>query len=123
MESKRTYCKFCGKVINPDCIFCPECGKKIAEPKNTNDIIDNPSMASTASSSTTSINSNIRYKKSKNKWISLLLCLFLGIFGVHKFYEEKIGIGILYLFTGGLFCIGWIVDIISLLMKPNPYYV
>ena len=57
----------------------------------------------------------------KNKWISLALCIFT-VCG-HKFYEEKIGIGILYLFTGGIFGIGYIIDIITLLFKPNPYYV
>ena len=31
--------------------------------------------------------------------------------------------GILYLLTCGLFGIGWIVDIIIILTKPNPYYV
>ena len=61
--------------------------------------------------------------KAKNKWVSLLLCLFLGFFGGHKFYEEKIGTGILYLFTGGLFGIGVIVNFFQLLNKSNPYYV
>lgn len=61
--------------------------------------------------------------KEINKWTSFLLCLFLGIFGVHKFYEGKIGIGILYICTLGLFGIGWIVDLIIILTKPNPYYV
>ena len=51
------------------------------------------------------------------------LCLFLGYFGAHKFYEGRIGMGILYLLTIGLFGIGWIVDIILILMKPNPYFV
>lgn len=37
--------------------------------------------------------------------------------------EEKIGMGILYLFTMGIFGIGWFIDIISLLFKPNPYYI
>lgn len=59
----------------------------------------------------------------KSKWVALLLCIFLGLFGAHKFYEGKIGMGILYLLTAGLFCIGWIIDIISILGKPNPYYV
>ena len=48
----------------------------------------------------------------KNKMIALLLCIFLGGFGIHRFYVGKIGTGILYLFTGGLCGIGWIVDII-----------
>ncbi|EDO59579.1 hypothetical protein CLOLEP_03629 [[Clostridium] leptum DSM 753] len=30
--------------------------------------------------------------------------------GGHKFYEGKAGTGILYLFTGVLFSIGWIID-------------
>lgn len=59
----------------------------------------------------------------KNKWVSLCLCIFLGVYGVHKFYEGKIGMGLIYLFTGGLCGIGWIVDLIVLLLKPNPYYV
>ena len=44
-------------------------------------------------------------------------------YGGHKFYEGRIGMGILYLFTGGLFCIGWLVDCVRLLLKPNPYYI
>lgn len=45
------------------------------------------------------------------KLVTFVLCLFLGAFGAHKFYQGKIGTGILYLFTLGLFYIGWIVDI------------
>lgn len=59
----------------------------------------------------------------KDKWVSFFLCLFLGYFGVHKFYEGKSGMGVLYLCTVGLFGIGWFVDLIVLLCKPNPYYV
>ena len=59
----------------------------------------------------------------KNKWISFFLCLFLGFFGAHKFYEGRVGMGILYLFTGGLLGIGWLINCITLLFKPNPYYV
>ena len=49
--------------------------------------------------------------------IELLLCFFLGGFGAHKFYRKKIGMGLLYLVTGGLFGIGWLVDLISLFIK------
>ena len=59
----------------------------------------------------------------RNKWVAFFLCLFLGIIGAHKFYEGKTLMGIIYLFTGGLFGIGWIVDCLILLFKPNPYYV
>ena len=74
---------------------------------------------------TNQVSNNAYYRGGtpKNKWVAFLLCFFLGGFGAHKFYEGKIGMGILYLFTGGLFFIGWLIDLIILLCKPNPYYV
>ncbi len=59
----------------------------------------------------------------KNKWAAFFLCLFFGGLGIHKFYEGKILLGIVYLFTVGIFGIGWVIDLIILLFKPNPYYV
>ena len=59
----------------------------------------------------------------KNKWVAFLLCFFLGYLGAHRFYEGKIGTGLLWLFTGGLLGIGWLVDLIIILTKPNPYRV
>lgn len=50
----------------------------------------------------------------KSKAVDLLLCIFLGWLGIHKFYERKIGMGILYWFTGGLFFIGWWIDIFTI---------
>ena len=58
-----------------------------------------------------------------NKWAAFFLCLFFGVFGAHKFYEGKTGMGILYLLTGGLFGIGAFIDLLVILFKPNPYYV
>ena len=61
--------------------------------------------------------------KQKDKWVAFFLCLLLGEFGAHRFYEGKTGSAILYLFTLGLFGIGAFVDLIRILCKPNPYYV
>ena len=58
----------------------------------------------------------------KSKWVSFFLCLFLGVFGAHKFYEGRILLGVLYIFTGGLFGIGVIIDLVILFFKPNPYH-
>ena len=53
--------------------------------------------------------------KSEKTWIvTLLLCIFLGGLGIHRFYVGKTGTGILYLLTAGLFGIGVIVDIIMI---------
>ena len=51
----------------------------------------------------------------QEKTIALVLLLFLGALGAHKFYLGQTGKGILYLFTGGLCGIGLIIDLIKLL--------
>ena len=64
---------------------------------------------------------NIYMTRMCDKWIAFLLCFFLGYFGAHKFYEGKTGMGVLYLFTAGLFGIGWFTDTIVILFKPRKY--
>ncbi len=68
-------------------------------------------------------NTPVAIGRPKDKWVAFVLCFFLGVFGGHKFYEGKAGMGVLYIFTAGLFGIGWLVDLIVLLTKSNPYYV
>jgi len=46
--------------------------------------------------------------------VAWLLLIFLGVFGIHRFYMGKIWTGVLYLLTGGLFGIGVIYDICTL---------
>lgn len=52
--------------------------------------------------------------KPKNKIVALILCIFLGYLGIHRFYTGKVGTGLLWLVTVGCFGIGWIVDIIMI---------
>ena len=50
----------------------------------------------------------------KSSVIAYILWLFLGIFGVHRFYVGDFFKGILLFFTLGGFIIGWLVDFVFL---------
>lgn len=58
---------------------------------------------------------NIYRSRRKDPQIILLTALvgFFGVAGVHRFIVGNIGMGILYLITGGLCFIGTIVDLIN----------
>ena len=57
----------------------------------------------------------------KSKSTAYLLWFFLGGFGAHKFYLGKTGMGILYLFTFGIFGIGWLIDLFTLGGQVDTY--
>lgn len=52
----------------------------------------------------------------KRRGTALLLCIFLGFLGAHNFYVGRIGRGVVYLFTMGLFGIGWVADIVRIVL-------
>lgn len=53
----------------------------------------------------------------KKSWlVALLLSLFLGGIGAHRFYVGKTGTGIVWLLTCGCLGIGWIVDFVQILL-------
>lgn len=52
----------------------------------------------------------------KSKIVALVLCFFLGVFGVHRFYVGKTGTGIIQLLTGGGLGVWWIIDFILILV-------
>jgi TM2 domain-containing membrane protein YozV len=55
---------------------------------------------------------------SKREWlIALLLSIFVGVFGIDRFYLGKVGTGILKLLTFGGFTVWAIIDIILIALK------
>ena len=100
-------CKKCGSEMPEDSFYCLCCGNTFKESADEFEAIKRKI--------------NMQTGTWKNKWISLLLCIFLGWLGIHRFYEGKVVTGILYLFTLGFFGVGWIIDIIRIALKPNPY--
>lgn len=53
----------------------------------------------------------------KSNVVALLLCIFIGFLGVHRFYVGKIGTGILMLLTLGGLGIWNLIDIIIIAMQ------
>ncbi len=51
----------------------------------------------------------------KNHTQILIMAIFLGFLGIHRFAVGKTGTGVLWLLTAGLFGIGWFVDVVWLL--------
>ena len=121
-QAKTKFCKHCGGTIPQDAVMCTHCGRQgeeLAGAAQPQVVIQNTNMnTNTAAAVVAGVGA-----RAKNKWTAFVLCLLLGYFGAHKFYEGKVGMGVLYLFTLGLFGIGWFVDLIVLLTKPNSYYV
>lgn len=121
--AKEKFCRHCGERIPEDAVICTHCGRQVEDFKKSGDA--QPSIVITNTNTNANTNQVMAggIGRARNKWVAFFLCLFLGFIGAHKFYEGKTGMGVLYLFTGGLCGIGWFIDLISLLFKPNPYYV
>ena len=96
LPSTRCYCPDCGRVYPSEMAYCIECGSMTVPG-------DPPRRASY---------NDVAPAAGKSWLVTLLLCVFVGALGVHRFYVGKIGTGILWLLTGGCLGIGWIVDII-----------
>ena len=52
----------------------------------------------------------------RSRLVATLLCAFLGVLGIHRFYVGKIGTGIIWLLTGGILGIGALIDFIIIVV-------
>lgn len=96
-EGETKQCPGCGATLHVSAVSCPHCGAPLMPPG----------------------------KMPKNKVVAALLAIFLGSFGLHKFYLGRIGWGIVYL----LFCwtaipgiVGFIEGIIYLATSDERFY-
>jgi TM2 domain-containing membrane protein YozV len=46
--------------------------------------------------------------------VAWILLVFLGVFGIHRFYMGKFVTGIIWLLTGSFFGLGWLYDLWTL---------
>jgi TM2 domain-containing membrane protein YozV len=102
-------CLKCGNEYEGN--FCPNCGNAQGDTRTTN--VPNATTPQIIINNTNTVSSTIGVS-SKNKIVALILAIFFGCLGVHRFYVGKIGTGVIWLFTAGFFMIGWIYDIIKI---------
>lgn len=125
LASNKKFCKFCGAQIHMDAVLCTSCGRQVEQLQGANPS-QQPQIVINNANNNTNTNTavaGVSMGRKKSKWVCLALWFFLGIFGGHKFYDGKIGSGLLYMFTAGFFLIGWFIDLFAILNRPNPYYV
>jgi TM2 domain-containing membrane protein YozV len=85
------FCRGCGKEIHDSAVTCPSCGAVQIVRQAQGPITD------------------------KRILPAFLLCFFLGVFGVHRFYVGKIGSGVAQLLTLGGLGVWALVDFIMIL--------
>jgi len=83
------FCNKCGKEINDEAVVCISCGCAVNESKSL------------------SVNRGL---------VTILLCWFLGVLGVHRFYTGHTTIGVIQLLTLGGCGIWVLIDFIMLLL-------
>ena len=91
-SEQEKYCHSCGEIINIKAEICPKCGVRqpMSEPQRPVNTTD-------------------------ERWLAtLLLCIFLGSLGIHRFYTGNTVTGIIQLLTLGGCGIWALIDLIMI---------
>ncbi len=89
------FCKNCGKETDDNAVKCTQCGAEMKSDAPVSYTIDSEVSP-------------------KSKVTTILLCIFLGSLGVHRFYVGKTGTGVLMLLTMGCCGIMTLVDLVMI---------
>lgn len=85
------FCKNCGNQVSDEAVLCVKCGVPLKK-------------------------EGVVIQEEGFDWLTtLLLCFFIGGFGVHRFYTKNTGIGIAQLLTLGGCGIWTLIDFITIL--------
>lgn len=88
------FCSHCGNELTPQAVVCIKCGGAVVN------------LAGVPVGETSD----------KDWLVALLLCWFLGVFGVHRFYTGHTGSGVIQLLTLGGCGIWVVIDFIMIVV-------
>lgn len=133
-------CLNCGAELSNKSVYCQYCGQKNYLPKdfknpaelNDTDALSpmnrhrpyqrtpvqkyrSPDHPFVSPAFQSSIHTTDFFYSPKRRGIAALLCLFLGIFGFHRFYVGKIGTGLIWFLKFGLCGVGFFLDLFMIL--------
>ena len=92
------YCPSCGAEAGPQAVVCLKCGAALHAPAAATTVIIQNGLVS------------------DKEWLAaLLLCFFVGTFGVHRFYTGHVAIGVIQLLTLGGCGIWTLIDLILII--------
>lgn len=92
-KMKGKFCTNCGNSVNEEAVVCIKCGLSLVQNRDFYVVAD---------------------PDSKDWLTTLLLSIFMGAFGLHRFYTGHTAIGIIQLFTMGGCGIWALIDVITI---------
>ena len=115
------FCQNCGAPLEPNSKFCERCGTRVEQSVQSPPIQQQPVYIPQQPVYIQAPPVYIQQQpvtpavSQKSQGVLFLLWFFGGFFGLHYFYAGRVGMGLIYLFTCGLFGIGWMVDFCTIL--------
>ena len=123
-ENVTKKCPYCGEDVNVIAKKCKHCGEILDATMRELELLKQQNNSGPVIVNNNNNNNNnngngygcvTQYGPQKSKLVALLLCIFLGWLGAHRFYVGKVGSGIIYFLTWGWLGIGIFIDFISIL--------
>ncbi len=129
--SGKYFCPNCGAALEQGIRFCPNCGTTLTDrepPVQQQPVQQQPVQQPVQPPPAQVIVQQGPYQPYQqhvygqvpvsplSRIVTLILCIFFGCYGVHRFYSGSIGLGVLYFFTLGLLGIGPFIDFILILV-------